>query len=162
MQLTPAFCRRFANRHLELGRNLKLSCSEFQLDEKYGHWILATPEAREICGEQDIVEEMISTIAACEWKMRFMKMIRQFAGEEPVAVVVSDRDGNLHEHMVHKFHPADMRAAVFDLAKIGKLVNTGDINIVMKTVEYNMIGLGDDDEEDVVETVPAPLQRTVN
>jgi hypothetical protein len=115
-----------------------------------GLWILRhTPEGKEILGQQDMIDEMFACVTEAELGLEYLDALRKMKGELPVPMVVVDRDGNAIEVDVKKYHAADLRGLLGDLAKIAGLMRPADVNINMQTVTFDMTG-ADDEPSDVI------------
>lgn len=145
--------RRIANLYLELGRDSAAVAEKLRITNAQVLWVLRSPEAREIVGEQDVIEEMFAALTNVELGMEYLQALRQMKGEEEVPMPVVDRDGNVTVHMVRKYHAADVRAILADLAKIAGLTRPTEVNINMKTVTFDMSGI-----EDEPEPIDAPVE----
>lgn len=150
MKLSLSVRRRFANRYLELGRDLDAAAEEFGYTRAIAMYVLKTPEAKEICGEQDVIDEMFAAFTQAELGFEYFDALKKAKGLEPVPYPVVDRDGNVEVHMICKYHPAEVRGLLSDLAKIAGLMRPADINVHMKTVTFDMSGVDDEEPSDSI------------
>lgn len=136
-RLSASERRELINWHLDNGKQVELTAEQFNVTLGQVYACLSSPVGKELSAEVDILEDLFAAFSKAELGLMYIDAYNKLAGNTPVRLANITRDGELVEHEVRKFFPADLRALLADLSRIAGIFKPTETNVkVSGTIEY--------------------------